>query len=186
MGWIAQRWGALEQARACQEQALQIERERGSQHGCVTQLAHLAHLASASGNLEESLTLYEEALKVFLELGDQCSAAGMLRALAGIAEAKQDWETAISLYKEDLEIRLRIGYKLINVIRTLTQLGWLHARTGNAARATEPPPEPPPTAEGFAALRQALGDAAFTAAWEAGRAMTREEALAYALEETTG
>ena len=197
MGWIAGRWGALEQARACHEQALQIERERGSQHGCVTQLANLAHLTSASGNLEEARTRFEEALAGFRELGDQCSAAGMLGALARIAEAKQDWETALSLYREDLEIRLRIGYKLINVVWTLTELGWLHARTGDAARAvrllaaasaldapaTEPPPEPPPTAEGFAALRQTLGDAAFTAAWEAGRAMTREEALAYALAE---
>jgi DNA-binding SARP family transcriptional activator len=53
-----------------------------------------------------------------------------------------------------------------------------------AIRAPLPPSRQTEQDEQLAALRQALGEAAFAAAWEAGQALTWEQAAALALDET--
>jgi hypothetical protein len=56
-------------------------------------------------------------------------------------------------------------------------------RTVSASLA---PAERVDLAESVAAIRAALGEEAFSQAWSEGRAMSLEEAVAYALEEETG
>ncbi len=97
------------------------------------------------------------------------------------------------LYREALTIAGALGDRR-EIAQALTCLAALQARDGANELATRSlgaasellgsfALQHPPIAADPEALRSTLGDAAFSAAWEAGRAMTWEQAVALALEE---
>jgi hypothetical protein len=121
-------------------------------------LAGLALVARAQGNLDESAKVFHETLLVSSELEDQWTIPRALGGLAGAAVLAADYQRAARLFGAFAAMRERSGI----------------TEAAGSFRAINETDE--------AAARAALDDDTFEAAWSEGRAMTREQAVAYALE----
>ena len=104
------------------------------------------------------MALLSESLRMRRDLADRTGVAGGLESVAAVQSAREGHGRAARLL-------------------------------GAAARLREDAPAPLSPAEraitdaALASVRFALGDEAFEAAWAEGRAMTLEQAVAYALDE---
>ena len=137
-------------------EALEIARRTGDRRLIATELSGLASLAAAQGDVSRAVTLYAEALPLDAELHDRWGAAGRLSALAELA-ASADQAAAVAT-----------APVLWGSVEGLFRA--MGARRPSAERDQR-----------MAATRSRLGDAAFEAAWSAGRGMTLPQAVAYAL-----
>ncbi len=179
-------------AREFFRQAITSFRSIGDRVGEAQSLNNLALSTESAGDVRGSLPMYAAALGVLRELGDSLSVArllnnvggalaqvgetalardAMLRALARYARLGSRWDLTDSL--EHVAVVVgdpALGARLLGAAEALReQLGapaapYLeHARAANAA-----------------AVRAALGEQA-DAEWQAGRALTADEAVAAAL-----
>ena len=148
--------GDLDAAHTSYVEALEIARQTGDRRLIATELSGLASLAATQGDVSRAVTLYAEALPLDAELHDRWGAAGRLSALAELA-ARADQEAAVAT-----------APVLWGIVEGLFSA--MGARRPSAERDLR-----------MAAARSRLGDAAFEAAWSAGRGMTFQQAVAYAL-----
>jgi hypothetical protein len=109
-------------------------------------------LASYQGDHGTGRAFCAESLAIRRELGDRRGIAGCLEALAGVAGAQGQHERAARLFGAAAALRESIGAPL-------------------------PPADSAEIEPRVAAVRAALGEEAFTAAWAAARAMSLEEAV---------
>ena len=122
-----------------------------------------------------------------------------LYGLGKVADAKGDYVSAHSYHVEALRIRRGLGNRrvLIYSLDALATLAVTHQKAMLAARLfgaaddlqrlihfTISPRERAERDQAIAAARTALGEEEFAKAWAEGQAMTLEEAIAYALEES--
>jgi predicted ATPase/class 3 adenylate cyclase len=121
-------------------------------------LAGLGQVARAQGNCDESAKLFNETLRVSSEIGDQWVMPRALGALAGAAVLATDYDRAARLFGITAAMRAASGIR----------------ESAGAFRIVYDRDE--------SEARSALGDEAFAAKWAEGRAMTRERAVAYALD----
>jgi len=146
--------GDHERATALNEEAAGLYRDRGSRGGLVYALDNLAWAALVRGDHERARALHEETLALCRELGDRLIGSESMEGLACAAAARGEAERSARLFG------------------AAEALGYQQAPAERALR------EPY-----LAAARSMLEEAAWEAAWAEGRAMTFEEAVAYALEE---
>ncbi len=126
-------------------------------------LGTLAWAALRQADYQRARMLLSESLTLRKELGDKGGIAWCLEKEAEMAAAEGNWERAVRL----------LG--IANSLRASV----------NAAIDLADQPE---HQRRLGALRAQLGEPAFAAAWDEGRAMTVEQAITYALEatQTTG
>ena len=145
---------------------------------------------------EEAVMLLQEAIAIFEELGDQ---RGVAAAISGLSESyakQQDLSSAVDTSKRGLRLYHAIGDKsgiADTFVRmagyATTERQWLHAaRLQAAGEMLRKSIGASPTEGGISAYAQMLTEsgtlddpAEFAAAWDAGQAMTIEQAVAYAL-----
>lgn len=179
------------------EEALAIRREMGDRAGIAMSLSCLADLAQRAGNHGASRALYEEVLATYRELGDRRVVAETLWNLADVAGAEGEVTKARALFAEGFAECQAVGAKA-TVLAGLGHLAVFESQRGRPAvaarlcglvQAANERLGAPVRFYGavswescLAATRDALGEEAFQAAWDAGRALTPEEAVAYALE----
>jgi predicted ATPase/class 3 adenylate cyclase len=176
------------------EQARSIYEELGNLRGLADTTWFLAIPTRLSGDTARARTLAEESLKLYRRVGDRFGATDALHVLGRIALAAGDLSTAAACSLEALDNDELIGNRtgmgivmdeLAHVAGTRGQhlralrLGGASEAIKEAAGGHAPPvfidvPDP------REAAREALGPAAVDAAWEEGRAMTLEQAAAYA------
>jgi len=143
--------------------------------------------------------LAERGLALAREVGDRAGTSAALYILATVAHASEDHERARGLFEEGLELTAEVGDRA-NVAYCLEGLAAVAASEGRVRRAarlwgteealleeieaTAYPHAPDPSVQEarVGAARSQLNEAAWTAAWAEGRAMTPEEAIEYALE----
>jgi tetratricopeptide (TPR) repeat protein len=121
----------------------------------------LGEAALALGNLAEASARCRESLLVCRKVGMVGYTAMLLRLFAALAVAQEQPERAARLFGAEESLRGRHALSL-------------------------PPIHAADVASQVAAIREALGEHALATAWEAGRAMMEEQAVAYALEVTSG
>jgi tetratricopeptide (TPR) repeat protein len=141
--------GEVEAARRYYEESLALRRELGDPRGVAWSLNGLGRVAQRQGDFQAAQQYHEESLTIRRELGDQRGIADCLEELAQAAGGQGQPERAVRLFGAAHALRHALGAPLS-------------------------PPEQPRQEEQLAALRTALGDAAFRTAWEAGQGMTRE------------
>jgi predicted ATPase/DNA-binding winged helix-turn-helix (wHTH) protein/Tfp pilus assembly protein PilF len=142
------------------EESLAIYRELGDREGSANALTNLGQVAATRGDYSSARVLQEESLGIYRELGDRSGIAGSMEALAGIAFALGDPRRAACMWGGMERLREEIG-------------------------APRVPSERGPYDENVTAASAALGDiAAFDLAWQRGRAMMLEQAIAFALNAT--
>jgi predicted ATPase/class 3 adenylate cyclase len=149
-------------ARRFREEAAAVARAIGDRHTLGLALAGLALVARSQENYDESEKLFHETLLVSSELKDQWVMPRALGGLAGAAVLAGNYERAARLFGTTAAMRDVSG-------------------TGEAARSFRVVYE-----RDEAEARAALGEEAFAAAWATGRAMSLEQAIAFALGEPAG
>ena len=131
----------------------------GDQHFGVPWAYHgLGEIALGQGRLDEAGRYLAQGLALSQTLGDQARIAWCLAGLGSVAALDEAPERAARLW--GAAERLRAA---------------LECRSAPAARATYE--------RALATARAQLGDAAFAAAWERGRALTVEQAIAEAVDD---
>jgi predicted ATPase/class 3 adenylate cyclase len=196
LGWMASSQGEYTTARALHEESLTIRRELGDKRGIAVSLNNLGWMASSQGDNAAARVLFEESLTLFRGMGDKYGIANILNGPGNVAREQGDYVAARALYEESLAIFRELGNKP-GIAMSLDEHASLDHKEQQVARAARlwgaatslreaiGSPRAPMEQEKYnkevAQVRSALGDAAFAAAFEEGRAMTLEEALEYAL-----
>jgi tetratricopeptide (TPR) repeat protein len=143
------------------ERALTIGRRIGDRRFSGNVLSNMARIARARGQVDLARAMLAEALRLHRAVGDVGQQAVQMYVLAAIDADAGLLQSAVRLAGAADRQEERLGVRVWPVIRR-EQDGWL---------------EP---------ARRALGDKQFARAWEDGRAMSREHALEFALDDSKG
>ena len=128
--------------------------------GIADSLNNLGDVACGQGDYSAASALYQESLIMVRELGDPKGIANSLQSLAAVVDALGNHVRAARIWGAAERLREEIGFPL-------------------------PPNDRPRYERRVAAARAVLGDdAAFDRAWQDGRALTLEQAIKVALEQT--
>jgi non-specific serine/threonine protein kinase len=153
---IALRQGDLLAARRLVEEALALARRMGDRASVAGSLEMNGQLAIAEGHYDEARRALREGLLMRQDQGNRPYLAELLEGFSALAAAEMAPERAIQLAAAGTDIREAIGERLTAMRQAMVDK-WL------------------------VPLREALGDAEFRSAWEAGRAMSTEQAVELAL-----
>jgi tetratricopeptide (TPR) repeat protein len=195
LGFAANSQGDYAAARTLLEESLAIRREIGDQWGIALSLYYLGMVAYSQGDYAVARTRLQECLALCLATGNSHT-VHVLGLLGHVERDAGDYARASAFYRESLLLRRERG-DMVTTAQSLEDLAALAGRQGQyeravqllgAAEALAAPTGhtlPIAVAEEYertvAAARAALSEEAFSAAWEAGRALTLEQAVAYAL-----
>jgi predicted ATPase/class 3 adenylate cyclase len=198
LGWTALWQGDSGAARALLEESRALFREVGDKRGIAWTLSGLGIVARHHGDSGAARALLEESLAIRRELGNKHEIAFSLFYLGGVVHDQGDYGAARALLEESLAIRRELGYKL-GIAQNLEGLAAGAVAQGQSERATRlfgaaeglreaiggrlPPADRAEHDRSVSAVRTALGEEAFTAAWAEGRTMSLDEAVSHALEE---
>jgi predicted ATPase/class 3 adenylate cyclase len=187
--------GDLAGSSALFAESLAIRRSLGDQWGVANSLNNLGELALMQEAYAEARPHLEEAVKIYQAIGDKWSLGNSVLTLGNVLRAQGDDAAAYPLYQESLQIYRELGDRralayLLESMGALLSLQGQPTRAlrlvGAAARLRTTLKTPLSSAEqsqldqALEPARQALGDAA-TTAWEAGRALSLEQAIGEAL-----
>ena len=196
LGNVAREEGRYAEARALLEECLDTKREIGDRVGVAVSLANLGRVALAEGDREAARRLMGEALDLQREAGDQQGAAMTLIGLGPVALADGDVASARAHLVAGAKVLLEASEQpgMVAALAELARVALADGDIGDAARwfaaaeaardrlGTRLEPSARPGVESACpTIREALGDAAFAAAWEEGTALPLEQALRLAL-----
>jgi predicted ATPase len=152
--------GQADGARAMEyfDEGLALAREIGDRLAVYKSLYNAACAAQAQGDYARATALYDEGLMLSDELGDRAGAAYCLEGLAGVAGARGEPERAARLLGAAEALLETVGMPRYPYVPDRAS----HQRVVAAARAR-------------------LSEPAFATVWAEGRAMTLDQAIAYAL-----
>ena len=192
-------------ARQRYEEGLTVQRGLGATWGIAQLLNNLGEVARCEGDYARAGRLYEESLALFRDQGTTGEIARSLHNLGYAAHTRGDDDHAAALFAESLRLFQERGNKRgpAECLMGLAAVAATHGRqpegTVRAARllgaaeaqfeaigAAMWPADRLEYERSVTAARAALSEEVFAAAWAEGRAMTLEQAVAYALEDTPG
>lgn len=198
LGQVAMKSGDLEAARRIFEAALALHREPGTPGSAVLSLQGLGSLAFRQGDLPGARAHFEEALALVRQSGHGEMVVVFLNYLAEVAREEHNYAEMEAVLREALGLArdLRAPLRIAEVLAGFVDIGLARARFAWAARlagATDALRaaiglpltlnEREEAQRNLAALSATLGAEAFDRAWAAGRAMSWEQAVEYALQE---
>jgi tetratricopeptide (TPR) repeat protein len=196
LGAVAHAQGNHTSARALYQESLALYRELGDKRGIASSLTNLGIVAHVQGDYVIARALYQGGLTLYSELGYKRGIAAGLGNLGDLALMEGNYAAARTQYAESLTLMRELGNKL-SITNCL--VGWanLAQATGQVARATKLcgsveaslqaiaahllSPEREMVERTVAALRAQIDEATFNALWTEGRAMSMEQAVAFAL-----
>ena len=200
LGTAAVRRGDLATARALREEGCAVWRPTGDRFGYGNALNALARVALAQGDLGAARALWEERLGLAQELGGPVAVAQALEGLAAVAEGRGDYPAARRLLARGLRAKGPFSAPH-NTVASLAAAARLAAKHGEHARAARLAGAAEAISRGVDAVpdsgsaadralaaalrsaRTALGQEAYRRAHTEGRALSPEQAVAYALED---
>jgi predicted ATPase/serine/threonine protein kinase len=197
LGRVAYDQGDYERASALYAECLALFREVSDVRSIALALNNLGNLAQSQGDPKRAMTLFAESLDLFREMGDKRNISVLSFNMGDIARYEGNYEQATGLYVEGLMLSQELGDKVV-LTACLLGLANLICAQGQAERAARlfgaeevlretigahlSPSERSDYDHNVAIACGALSKEAFAAAWEEGRAMTLQQAIAYALE----
>jgi tetratricopeptide (TPR) repeat protein len=183
-------------AQSAFEESAALYQEVQDAWGLAHAMMCLAYKFSAEEDFSNALSRYRQALAACRKTGDRYLENVIFRGMA-IASLKQnDLPSALDALRESLILAQQLDTKL-EIAANLSRWGSIEQRAGRQARAVclywaaknlfelvgaWPQRYEFDLERELAPGRAALGEEAFSAAVEEGRAMTMEQAIAYALE----
>ena len=197
LGTVASHQGDHARAQAWYEESLTLQRLVGDTHGIANALNNLGNAALNQRDYAAARGFLEESRSIYQQIGNQYGIAASLANLGNTAYYQCDYLSAGELYKESLTIQRQLGnqagiaecldglagvaHEQLQLVRA-AKLGGAVSSLREKIGSARPVLDQESTDEMLASAAEALGDDAFTSAWEAGRAMTTDAAVAYALE----
>jgi non-specific serine/threonine protein kinase len=183
------------------QEALRAFRQLGECYGVAHVTTFLGMVALMRGDEGQATPMFEEGLAVARRIGDRSSTYIALYNLAQAALSRRDYDGAASLFEEGVTLSEQMGDRA-NVAYCLEGLAVVANARGEAERsgcligaaeglheAVGVPvyvyyePHRSLYERTVATVRSHMGEEAFEAARAEGRAMTFEQAVAYALED---
>jgi hypothetical protein len=158
LGEVARYQGDTARAAAHYAESLEIAQDLRYQSAIALILHRQGVVAHYQGDTARAQALQRESLALVRDLGQKWEIALCLEGLAEVAGTKGQPERATQLYGASEALREAMGAPL-------------------------PPVEHANYERGIASVRTQLGESVFAEAWVAGRAMTLDQAIAYALAE---
>lgn len=184
----------------CYEENLALSRELGDKWSVANSLVNVGNASRYQGDYARAQAYYEEGLAIFREVGAKRGIGDSLYCLGHVALAQSDYPAARTLFQESLAIRQGSGNKrhMAECLEGLAGVacqehsdlaGSEHSAAlfGAASALREASRSPIPPADraqydlNLTSAQTSLGKEAFDTAWEQGRAMTAEQAVAHAL-----
>jgi non-specific serine/threonine protein kinase len=159
LGWLSFLQGDVPTSHQLLEESVAIHRRLGERFRLAQALDFLALVATATGQFSKAGEAFSESLQLRQEMGDRSDLADSLEGIAALAAAQQESTQAIQLAGAAASIRASSGSPFTAMRRTMLDQ-WL------------------------VPLQQALGQDVIHSAWEAGRAMSLDQALELALAAT--
>jgi predicted ATPase/class 3 adenylate cyclase/uncharacterized protein HemY len=197
LGLTALERGDYAQAEALLEKSLGMWREIGDRVIIATVLSNLGRAALYQRQDGHARGLFEEALELARAVNDRWNIAYALSGLGQLAVRRDEVDHGRSLLEEALHIRHSLGDKR-GVVRSLSSIARAEWGRGHPERTVQLAAaadvirhaigvqmEPSYRAEYermMQAARERLSAEGFTAAWNAGRAMTMDQAVTFATE----
>jgi predicted ATPase/class 3 adenylate cyclase len=188
-----------ERAEALWEESLALGRKLGDRLRVRAVLLNMGYVEVVRGDFGRSEALFEESLAISRESKDPHANSEDLLGLGILATRRGDHRRAKTLLEESLVLSRRLG-SMVNVAECLETMAEMAGTLGDAPRAArlwgaadalrEATGSPWMSFEKslhepyLAAVRSGADEADWRAAWEEGRAMTLEDAIAYVLEAT--
>ncbi len=186
------------QAQASCEESLTLAQQAGLPSLWGYAALTLGRAAVDQGDLPSARSFYEQSLALYRQIQDKYTTQVVLAPLGIVAAKQGDFEQARAFLRESLTLRLEAGSRR-NIAGGLDAFAYLAAAQGQAERAARLLG----AADGLyasaggprvnillieyerhlPAIRDQLGAPAFAAAQAEGRAMSLEQAVAYALEQ---
>ena len=201
LGFLTHAQGDSAGARALYEESLTIQRQVEDLIGIGWSLAGLGDVAFHQGDYVEARALFSESLTILRRQGDQRGTAYTLKSLGDVASCQGDFAEARALFSESLAIvrRLADPRGVADSLEGMAGIAYRQSRPSRAVhllaaasslRGNVGIPRAPAYSVGIekwmSSAREALGEDAFAAAWDAGRAMTWEQAVEHALSTAGG
>jgi hypothetical protein len=135
-------------------ESLAARRELGNKQGIAAALMHLGYVARVRGEYMQALTVYEESLALLQSVGDRI---GVAQCLEGMA------------YTVCAQGQARRAARLLGVVAALREI-------------VGAPRSPGPTHQrDLSTAQMALGDRGYAEGWAAGRELSLDETISYAL-----
>jgi predicted ATPase/class 3 adenylate cyclase len=195
---ISRARGDEETARVHWEEALRLARAAGFGYYLPYAVANLAVVAINLGEFDRAIALAEEAFDLFRRRDDRWGIQGYFSNLSRIGRLRGDRDRTSEFARESLSMAWALGSR-ISVVDSMRYLAWVARVDGQPDRAARLRGAVAALHEATgrrtsrwvreegetetALLRETLGDSAFEAAWNEGRAMSVDQAVRYALEE---
>jgi predicted ATPase/class 3 adenylate cyclase/DNA-binding XRE family transcriptional regulator len=187
-----------ERAVALSNESLALARKSGDVKQISTVLVNQGYIAYYLGDFDTAEARYKEGLAINREVGDQHGETIGVMALGATARGRGDLSAAMAHLRHALHLNRQVGDPRL-FVEALEYLAMTWAEMGrgrDAARMLglaaklresigfpQPPVEAEETESAVADARAAIGEAAWAAAFAAGRALSLEEAIAEALGE---
>jgi predicted ATPase/Tfp pilus assembly protein PilF len=197
LGWVALRSGDHKLADTRLKEALTLSRELGDARSMGFELSGLGEVALRQGDYARATQLMEQSLEVRRQLGNKWGVGVSLGMLGWVAMRERDWERAVARLGESLEVRHEIGDKGGSAW-CLERLAGVAMAQGQAEKAVRlfgtaaalrssigsviDPVDQANYKKNISSLRAKLSRERYKTVWEEGRAMSLEQAIAYALE----
>jgi tetratricopeptide (TPR) repeat protein len=191
--------GELDLARSCAQEGLQIAQETGNPWLIGLNMRSLARVAARQGDVQEALAHYEQSIRLFEEQGNRGFVIVTRSDLGHFLRQQGDCQAARTIYQQTIRewfehgSRPAIAHQLEcfayiasvqeHPYRSVTLLGAAESlrEASDSIRVGAEQEEYEQTA---AQLREQLKEDDYLAALSAGRAMTIEQAIAFALEKS--
>jgi predicted ATPase/class 3 adenylate cyclase len=193
LGTVARHQGNFTRASTLLQEGLEHARDVGDRVGIARSLIGLGGVALDQGDHIRATTLLDEGLAISRTLGDGRLIGQSLRILGRVAFDEGDCSRAEALLKESLEVYRELGdrantlvameglagvaYRQEQPVRAARLFGAAHALR-EVLGVPRPPADRASHASMLAAVRTRLGDVAFNGAWEEGRALAPDQAIA--------
>ena len=200
MGTLARHQGHYEQAVYYLEEALGLYRRLSAQTDMASVLSEMALVMRDQCDYARARSLCKQSLEIYQTLGRTASRGYVLLNQASIEQWSGNFELSVKLYREGLpdlhthddreamtDALEGFGEALVAAAdyqrgARLLAFAELHR---NKVGKIIPPPEQPYHDEAIKILREALDDETLTQAWRVGQALTFDEVIALALEESS-
>jgi tetratricopeptide (TPR) repeat protein len=178
------------------QESLALFRQAGDRWGIGLALHSLGDVACEQGDFGRAVQLYGESLSARRELGNKQGIAAALTHLGYLARVRGDYEQALAVYEESLALLQSVGDK-VGIAQCLEGMAYTICVQGEAARAARLLGAAAalratvgiPLLAGERAAHQrdvitqqmALGDHGYAEGWAAGRDLSLDETVSYAL-----
>jgi tetratricopeptide (TPR) repeat protein len=189
--------GHPDRARAYHEEALREARAIGENWILSFALNNLGEVARTQGRFDQARKYYEECVALLSDTGDKGDQARFVHSLGYVAQHEEEYERAESQFRKSLAMFREFGNRR-GMAECMAGLAGLKARQGQAEwgavmlSAAESvlkitggawwPADRVEVDANQGIIRSALSEADLKAAQDKGRAMSLEQALAYASE----